>query len=297
MTGFATALGIYAAICGLLWAGFVRLEGLLKEDTREGIGKWVRGAELTDRKERWPATFVAVFDRVFGEKHLSWQCFWRSCVASALAVVVITVAGIALNATFEQKVGQDVLVSLIFIGLMGALVNLFPDYISLLETRFVIRCMSGRQDARYDESLDKPQNPHGQAGALRLLGWLIFDAIITLAIIVMAILVPFFLFSSTPTVSSFVQLVMGGLGLPFGGSEDSIGLGVFIYSTFFTSVWVWLYAFSGIAVRLVYRVKRIRAFLDTHLDLANRPMSVMGGTLIVIFTVIYWPAIAINALA
>ncbi len=69
-------------------------------------------------------------------------------------------------------------------------------------------------------------------------------------------------------------------------------LGIFLYSTFFTSVWVWLYVFSGIAVRLVYRTKRIQTFVDKHLDVATRPLSVMGVVLIVVFTIVYWPAIA-----
>ncbi|MCZ6733371.1 MAG: hypothetical protein O7B27_12645, partial [Gammaproteobacteria bacterium] len=90
-----------------------------------------------------------------------------------------------------------------------------------------------------------------------------------------------------------VEVMPGALLSLFGVEDpDNAFGGIFLYSTFFTSVWVWLYVFSGIALRLVYRAKRIQTFVDKHLDVATRPLSVMGVVLIVVFTITYWPAIA-----
>ncbi len=61
MDRLATAFVIYIGICGLVWAGFVRLEPLLKKDTREKIASWVSGSKHGDADNRWPATF-GVFD-------------------------------------------------------------------------------------------------------------------------------------------------------------------------------------------------------------------------------------------
>ena len=47
------------------------------------------GADLPEELPNWPSMFVALFDRVFTEKHLSWRCFRRSSVASVATVLVI----------------------------------------------------------------------------------------------------------------------------------------------------------------------------------------------------------------
>ncbi|MDH3688377.1 MAG: hypothetical protein OEU36_02690 [Gammaproteobacteria bacterium] len=138
----------------------------------------------------------------------------------------------------------------------------------------------------------------GSAGAFKLFGWLIFDAVVTLGIIT-TLFLAFFVLS--PLLlhenldATLVEVMAGALLSLFEveSVDDFPILGIFLYSTFFTSVWVWLYAFAGIAVRLVYRARGTQAFLDTHMNVATRPLSVMCGVLIVLFTIAYWPAMAI----
>ncbi len=280
MEKLAAAFGIYIFICGFVWVVFVRLEPLLKKDTRNKIASWLRGSKHRDADNRWPATFGVVFDRVFTEKHLSWGCFWRSCVASLLAVVLMAAILIVVNSSVRDELWGDPEISFIghfeiilVIGILAGILNLFPDYLSLLETRFVLRWMA-----------------KGGAGAFKLFVWLIFDAVVTMGIFTMAMLAYGLFIGEDPV--GVMQAIVSGLLSIFGLQEETI-VGIWLYSTFFTSVWVWLYAFSGIAVRLVYRAKSIQTFVDKHLDVATRPLSVMGAVLIVSFTIVYWPAIAI----
>ncbi len=268
----ATAFAIYIFVCGFVWAGFVRLETLLKEDTRKNIASWVRGSKHGDTDSRWPATFGVVFDRVFTKKHLSWGCFWRSCVASVLAVVLMTAILSVVNSSVRNELWRDPKV-IVGIGLGAVVINLLPDYLSLLETRFVLRWMA-----------------KGGAGAFKLFGWLIFDAVVTLGIFTTAVLALVLFFRGDPV--DVVEFIVPALWSIFGVQNVFALWGIFLYSTFFTSVWVWLYAFSGIAVRLVYRAKRIQTFVDKYFDVATRPLSVMGAVLIVVFTIVYWPVIA-----
>ncbi len=274
---FGISFGIDIGVCGFVWALFVRLEPLLKDDTRKKIASWVRGSKHGDADNRWPATFGVVFDRVFTEKHLSWGCFWRSCVASLLAVVLMTAILYVVNSGFRNLLWEEPGIILV-IGIGAAILNLLPDYLSLLETRFVLRRMA-----------------KGGAGPFKLLGWLIFDAVVTLGIITTALLLVIVdrrLDQDTQALELLVKIIVDSLMSIFGvQGRDALG-GIFLYSTSFTSVWIWLYAFSGIAVRLVYRAKRIQTFVDKHLDVATRPLSVMGVVLIAVFTIVYWPAIA-----
>jgi len=273
MEKLTTAFVFYIGICGFVWAGFVRLEGLLKADTRTQIASWVSGSQQQDNDSRWPATFGVVFDRVFTEKHWSWRCFRRSCVASLLAVVVMTAVLSMVNRELGNGFWEEPL-ALITVPIFAGIFNLFPDYLSLLETRFVLRRMA-----------------KGNAGTFKLFGWLIFDAVVTLGIFAAPLLAIFLLIPGLE-VKGAVEFMTGGLLYLFGVESRDGFFGIFIYSTFFTSVWVWLYVFAGIAVRLIYRAKRIQTFVDKHLDVATRPLSVMGVVLIVVFTITYWPAIA-----
>ncbi len=269
----ATAFAIYIFVCGFVWLVFVRLEPLLKEDTREKIASWVSGSKHGDADNRWPATFGVVFDRVFTKKHWSWRCFWRSCVASLLAVVVMTAVLYMVNGSVRGLIDEVGLPGVFALGVIAGMLNLFPDYLSLLETRLVLRRMA-----------------KGSSGAFRLLGWLIFDAVVTVGIFAVVLLTA--TLATGGGMELVVQIMPNALLSLFGVESGVAEIGIFLYSTFFTSVWIWLYAFSGIAVRLVYRAKRIQTFVDKHLDVATRPLSVMGVVLTVVFTITYWPAIA-----
>jgi hypothetical protein len=80
-------------------------------------------------------------------KHLSWKCFWRSCIAS-LASIVLTL--LILNAYDPNKSALSMFLhsaSGIYSVLLPCtviFVNVLPDYVSLLETRFVLHQMVAR---------------------------------------------------------------------------------------------------------------------------------------------------------
>jgi hypothetical protein len=62
------------------------------------------------------------------------------------------------------------------------------------------------------------------------------------------------------------------------------GLNIFIYSTFLTSFWVWLYALADLLVRGVHRINVFRRFLERHTLLERHPVSIMGYLLIALTT-------------
>ncbi len=49
---FGIYFGIYIGICGFVWALFVRLDPLLKKDTRKKIANWVSGSKHGDADTR-----------------------------------------------------------------------------------------------------------------------------------------------------------------------------------------------------------------------------------------------------
>src|ERR1700721_2657311 len=81
-----------AALAGIVWKFFERVEAVLTDQTKLEIAVW-----LLDRKkfsptfQSWPDTFAKIFDRVFGETHLSWRCFVHSCLATLTACIICAV--------------------------------------------------------------------------------------------------------------------------------------------------------------------------------------------------------------
>jgi hypothetical protein len=74
---------------GAVWGFFKGVESVLNEDTKLEIALWLLDLRTERKVQSWPDTFAATFDRVFGKRHLSWHCFWRSAIASYGAVFLV----------------------------------------------------------------------------------------------------------------------------------------------------------------------------------------------------------------
>ncbi len=66
----------YVAAWGATIAGigylFEKAEDTVTGETQQAISRWLRNLSPVGALSNWPAMFAAVFDRVFGERHLSW---------------------------------------------------------------------------------------------------------------------------------------------------------------------------------------------------------------------------------
>ena len=60
----------------------------------------------------------------------------------------------------------------------------------------------------------------------------------------------------------------------------------FIYSTLFTSVWLWLYGLARLAVRVAGRANRSISFCQWMFDL-DKPLRVLGFVSMIIVTLVY----------
>ena len=83
----------------------------------------------------WIEAFCSGFDHFFGKRHFSVPCFLRSCLMS-LSVVFFSYLVCEHKGMFERRAtnGMPVYTALI----IGAVINCLPDYLSLLETRFIL---------------------------------------------------------------------------------------------------------------------------------------------------------------
>ena len=191
------ALGLAGSMMGL-----TALAGLLNLARREELSLWLMGA-LDETS--WSKSFIGLFDAVFGHRHLSLKCFLRSALASLIAVVVIWLVmgstdSIGLRLQAELDLGT--------LLVLGLVINVAADYVSLLETRFLLG--------------------HMPRHALAQVGMLVLDLLISAAIIWLAI----FAFLNSPLHAGDIESFAEILGV------FSV-FSVFFYSTFLTSLWTW----------------------------------------------------------
>lgn len=200
----------------------------------------------------WPDTFISVFDSIFGNQHFSWFCFKRSVIASFISITIVTLIWIAFSEQrfleFLEFIATSPISNWYLIIVISAIImNTIPDYLSLLESRYIIKIMS---------------NKKSNATILILL---FVDLIITGIIFLFFMLIGrnvaliltvdgYYNYIET---KGFLDYFISDSILVFefatgfritivGTIPDSIWL----FSTYFTSVWVWLYIFTGFMMRV-----------------------------------------------
>lgn len=128
---------------GAVFGFFKKVEELLKDSTKVEIARWLRVKNLEAdllavEAENWPKTFTVIFDRVFGNKHLSWKCFLRS---AAFSLVIGSVTLLQYRDIYTVSSSTEALI-LSWMVVLITFANVLPDYISLVETRLILSFMS-----------------------------------------------------------------------------------------------------------------------------------------------------------
>jgi hypothetical protein len=269
----------WVTITGGIWLLFERAESAMSPKGKLAVSQWLRNLDAEASIATWATLFGRMFDSVFGERHLSWRCFWRSSIASFLATGMLLILWAMLRpAEWGKLYHSESFVKIIGLWALGtAFLNIPADYFSLLKSRSIIRVMS----------------------STRSVGWvsvlLALDVIVTVGIFIGSSTL---LLAITSLTGSRVPLrdvpaaelhflrdavfLARPLDLPPG-----VAAGIWFYSAFFTSIWVWLYAASGGAVKLAHYVGRGVTSLRLFLDIEDKPIRSIGVMSMGLVTAVY----------
>lgn len=258
---------------GVVWGFFKGVESVLSEDTKTEIWIW-----LTDRKpltpilQSWPDTFAKVFDRVFGGRHLSWKCFWRSTVASYSAVFLVVIYLESSPRTFGVRLSWDYLFDVLSSAFIG---NVLPDYISLLETRYLLGFMQRTQSFQQ-----------------RLI-WLTLDFVLTsaIALVTAHVILSFWWVNSDP--SQWRWTISAILGHPADFHQTNSWFS-FVIPAFFTSIWLWLYAGSGFLLKAARRFDVGFQWFNRRFDIEKKPLESIGLVAGALVVLVYWGAVIMS---
>lgn len=276
-------LASWAALAGGIWCLFERAEAVAAPDLKRRISLWLRGSSGPEgRESEWPAAFTELFDRVFGRRHLSVRCFARSSVASLCSVLILAVIWMTLypwQAADYFSEGYWYSDFPLMVALI-ALVNLIPDYLSLLETRYVLQLIS------------RPRR-----SILATVGLLGLDLVATAILTTGTIVFAAFLAGELNTLLDPLTLRHEIFRLESLDPQESMPLGVWFWAGFTTSVWLWLYLFSGILIRAAMSARSFLSRIARLLDIDDKPVRSLGFVALIIVSVLYCSVPLARALA
>lgn len=274
MTTFLTFITATIAFFGFL-------NNSIKPEVRNRISRWLQNLKQTKHNDNWPKQFIEVFDTVFTKKHFSFLCFFRSCLMSIIWILVLTLVWYLIHPQqikdfindkeFEQRV------LLLLPGVI--LVNLLADYISLLETRYMLKYLSKGYTKK------------------RLLFTLLLDLVLT-AIILIVITVPYFYFIYfkyfAPEIApqGTIEYLFDRKSLAAAFSFDVLKEGWFsmsplFYSILFTSAWLWIYVIAGFMIKIYYKfVKKFSITLNLF-NIKEKPLLYIGFVAVLLESFIY----------
>jgi hypothetical protein len=82
-----------------------------------------------------------IFDKICGKRLFSLRCFGVSCCVSIIFVSILSIATFSIGEIYYEVAGDNV-AALVFILSTAAMLNTWIDYISLVETRLILRFAS-----------------------------------------------------------------------------------------------------------------------------------------------------------
>jgi hypothetical protein len=300
LASVAAYSGAALLAAGIVWTVCDRLETLASKESRKSLSKLLTQASTLQIIRAWPQIVIQMFDKVFGARHLTWQCFLRSSLASILITMLLLAVSIstseALSREFLGLAGDPVppaVVRLLAAWLLGTLI---PDYISLLETRYVLARLS-------------VQNRSGHLAGLIALDFVATTIIARLGVVI----VSFWMFTGNAYLSDEYTTAIAlqyarrftldilfrvdyfpGIGATYNEATGfySISTGVWLYPSYLTSVWIWLQLFALLLVRLSPRMDKFLGRLRWLLDYKKQPFRALGGVaafLVVLLFALAWP--------
>lgn len=276
----------WASLIGGIYVAFNYAGESVNESAKRSTAIWLQNVNLSKDLPNWPQAFTELFDTVFTKKHWSWTCFWRSLLVSVVGSLLILIILVAIREFVPSRGNLEDLYKDFFLGLIatGCLINIVSDYFSLLQTRIVLSLII-RSSSR-----------------LNVLFLLVFDVLLTAIIFVVAwssLMTLYFLSYDVNLIA--IQDAFAGLLQTF-DMMYSFSIGIYledgvlttyvvfltpIITTFFTSIWLWLYAASGFLLKLLSTSRAGIKFLRDSLDITNKPFNAMGFTLMLLVTIVY----------
>lgn len=264
----ATGVGLGA----IVWKGFGVIENHLNDDAKLKIAIWLLYVHVPlEKMQTWPETFASVFDRVFGQHHVSWKRFWRSAITSYLSVLIL---GSYLDG-LRSSLRSDQIYDTFRYGFVG---NVLPDYVSLLETRYVMGLIR-----------------KAESSFLRL-ALILLDFVLTSSIALLTAHTILSMWSVNNDPRRWDWSWSGVVVSHFMDFHQNHSWIVFVFPAFLTSIWLWLYTGSGFLIRAARRFNVGFGWFNRNFDVEHKPLQSIGLVSGALVALMFWALLIARSL-
>ncbi|MCF8367586.1 MAG: hypothetical protein K9G76_00995 [Bacteroidales bacterium] len=262
-------LASWITVSGGIYLLFNRTGESVKEETKIKVSAWLKSISVPYPNPNSTLFFVDLFEIVFTKKHFYWKCITRSVIASILAYIIVML----IYQVNDPEYGLDTVYSFFsFVLWMFIFLNLVPDYFSLLETRIILKKLKTVRSVPMYFFL------------------LILDLMLTALIYYLNLI--FFgsiqdLFTDGFSFNIWKNSISGTTDLYLGLWDYTDIFSVWLYSTFLTSIWLWLFLISTFFIKILTKSLKGLEFFQKHLDIDNKPFNAIGYFLMINVTIVY----------
>jgi len=276
VTLFGLLTGIYLL--------FNRFDGDVSPKLRQSTINWLNNLNNTKITFKWPQQFLSLFEKVFDKKPFSKRMILRSFLISIITAFLI----LLIWATLRQNEFNEFFLhhnkyARFGYFLMSLLsINLIADYISILETRFILLQLTKTKSKSKTVFL------------------LLFDIVLTLFIFFIFGFIFLKLFyipniwgeaQGKPLFKLIKDNVLSTLTLSV-SKNGFLPHGVLFYTNFFTSIWLYLYLIGSGIVKLILKIASYFVKFPKFFNVIEKPFTTIGYFLMLLITILYMIFIA-----
>jgi hypothetical protein len=260
-----------AALAVAIYAGASALEKEMRPEARHEITLFIRNSNITSNAQIVANFVFETFKVLFGKRHLTWKCFWRSAAASLLVSWLMTglfwlkypTAVSDRFASMRDTSGdRSAVLFTLALFVLYLVFSCLPDYISLLKGRLILSAMTRK------------------ASGIKIAALVLLDLAISIGISSSLIFGALTSMYGAPSATSnlreafwdCVGMVMGQ-SLPY---PRDIMVVVYVLSTLVTSIWAVMIIVSAGLLKVLASFNYLMRMVRWMFDVDAHPVRVLG---------------------
>lgn len=289
-TPILTYIGTWAATIGGVKLLFSSIEESLTKKAKSNLADWLENLKTPNTIIALPTNFKMMLQRLFGDDYFTLKAFKVSSLFSLIAVFLISAIYFSIN-PYSIKKFTNIWGAFGYIIFYGLLINIIADFISLCQTRKIIGLMEGHRFLGI--------------GVLFLV-----DIIVTYVVFVLFVFIGFSLgyffaiieyniynwlghpienkVENFTTFYNYIKIALSGtIPKAFSFKHQQFLLPVFLYTTFTTTIWMFLYSISCQFLILSQKVDRIWKIINRFFSIRKKPVGSIGTIAVIILTIFF----------
>jgi hypothetical protein len=252
-------------VAGSVLGVFELGERFASQRAKDALSKWLLSFDVQKAKAL-PDGTQELFERIFGERHFSLRCFFRSMAFSLGAMVVIGILVLLIDPKgLYYYVISTKMYDWVEVGLWLPW-SIVVDYVSLFKTRVILRILTRLRLATT-----------GIAMVILAIDYIVYYLLFTIGAYSVTILALYVTGGADiiAQVPRWIDAIMRLLFIP-PGLDEAFGF-ILFWSGFIPSIWMWLYVLALFVTRLFLRSEKLVTWLRWFLDVEKNPFRSIGA--------------------